>query len=221
MNTTFEGAEAKDTAIYFNVLGSDGTLRVTVPEGTEGATRRDYETKDGAKGTKFEKVYKKVTGRITDVSFYDGDYGRNLIIELTNDAEQVAKVSLNTQSNFAEDTMGKLPAVDFTQPVTFAPYSFTDNHGKNKRGMTIFQGGTEKENKVESFFKAWDDEKKTFVYKNNFPAPKGDVSKYTSDKWKIYFAEARVFLGEYIEEHIVPKFSDKKDAPVNPDAVTF
>ena len=35
----------------------DGSIRVRAKEGEEGAVRRDFETKEGVKGVKFEKIY--------------------------------------------------------------------------------------------------------------------------------------------------------------------
>ena len=187
---------------YFTVLGSDGTLRTKVPEGTEGAVRRDYETKDGAKGTKFERVFKSIEGMITNVQIHDGEYGTNLVITLADKNGVEVNLSLGFNTPFGEDTAKKLPQVDFEMPVKFAPYAFVDDNGKDKKGMTVMQG----EVKLQSFFNGYDAEAKKFTYANGYPEPKGDTSEYNSDKWKVYFGECRIFLQEYIEKYILPRF---------------
>ena len=51
--TQTQGREiAKNTTPIMSILGSDGTLRLTVDEGTEGAKLRTYETSDGKQGSR-------------------------------------------------------------------------------------------------------------------------------------------------------------------------
>ncbi len=56
---------------------ADGKMHMTVPEGTEGAVKRDYETSDGKKGTKHELVYTELSGMIEKIEFYEGDFGKS------------------------------------------------------------------------------------------------------------------------------------------------
>ncbi len=202
MSTQFSGAEEKTSSLYFTVLGSDGTLRTKAQEGEEGAVRREWETKDGTKGVKWERVFGKIEGMITNVGIFEGDYGTNLVITISDKNGMEAKLSLGLNTPFGEDVAKKLPNVDFEEPVSFAPYAFVDDRGKDKKGVTVMQG----ENKLQSFFNGYDVDAKKFTYANGYPEPKGDTSKYNSDKWKVYFGECRIFLQEYVEKYILPRF---------------
>jgi hypothetical protein len=211
-HTNYAGLEAKDQKTYLRILNSDGSIRTTVPEGTQGAVARAWEAPDGSKGTKHELVFSRLSGLITDIKFIDGDYGQNLVLEFTNDGNSVY-LSLGVSSPFAEDVMKKLPNVDLKQEVTLAPYAFEDERGKSKKGVTLYQGGTEPENKIANFFQEWDKEKKEFIYKNNYPKPKGDTKAYTKSHWQQYFLSCRIFLVEYTQQNILTQFEgvEKKE----------
>ena len=221
---------------YISILGSDGTLRMTVDENTPGAIKRDWKNADGTKtGTKWELVYEDVSGFITGVEFKDGDFGSNLILTIT-DGDDVLKLSLSTNSPFGEDMMKKLPAMDLTLPCVLRPYAFTDDKGKPRKGMSITQDGE----KVHDFFY----EVNTKTQLHGFPKPEfkkdkktGENKPFSSDDWKLYFGMCRKFLIEYIEEHhlIEPKKGaktetwDKKspatvasqEEEINPEDVPF
>ena len=199
----YKGLEAKDDKKYVNILGSDGSLRITVDESTPGAKRREYETSDGKTGVKYELVFKSISGLVKDISFYDGDYGKNILMDFDNDGE-ILTLTINSASNFGEDLMKKLPNMDFAQRVTITPYAFDDEKGKTRKGLTINNKG----DKIQNFF--YDVVAKKNI--NNYPDPKpnkGD-KPYSKDDWKIYFIETRKFLTEYTEENIIPKFADKE-----------
>lgn len=199
----YKGLEQKDDKNYVNILGSDGSLRMTVDENTEGAKRREYETSDGKTGVKYELVFKSISGMVKDISFFDGDYGQNILIDFDNEGE-ILTLSVNTASNYGEDLMKKLPNIDFSQRVMIKPYAFEDEKGKVRKGLTINNQG----DKIQNFF--YDPIAKKNI--NKFPDPKpnkGD-KPYTKDDWKIYFIETRKFLTEYTQENILPKFADKE-----------
>lgn len=193
-----------------NILGSDGTLRLVVPEGTEGAVFREYETSDGKKGSKWELVFKSLSGVISNMQFHDGDYGRNLMVTLAYDGGEDT-ISLPTASPFGEDFMKKLPNLDLKEVVEIAPFSFQDEKtGKIRRGVTVKQAGKEwKDDKVPNFFYKAGPEGSRGENINGYPTPEGDTSKYTKDDWKIYFLQARKFLTGYVEEKYIPLFADK------------
>ena len=182
-----------------------------VPEGTEGAVRREYETKDGKKGAKHELVFDEMTGNIVGVSLHDGEYGTNLMVVFEKDGEELT-LSLSTSQNYGEDVMKKLPNIDFDQEVTFKPYSFEDEKGKLRKGVSITQDGE----KILSYF--WDPKKEKSC--NKFPEPKGDTKKYKKDDWKLYFLEARKFLQDYTEENIIPEFEKERVTRVDEDDAT-
>lgn len=180
---------------------SDGTMRVAAEEGAEGAVKREYETSDGKTGSKWEYVYTELTGKITNVSFYEGDYGKLIQLTVEDEESDPVVLSVNTSSNFGEDIMKKLPSIDLEEPVTLAPYSFEDDKGKKKRGVTITQNGE----KLKNFY--YDEEKKKNLH--GFPEvklPKG--KKPTKDFWKLYFLEARMFLIDETEKRFVKAKDD-------------
>lgn len=197
------GLKKHDDAKYVNILGSDGTLRLTVPEGTEGCEKREYEIKDGTKGVKYELVFDSLNGKITNIEFYEGKFGKNLLITVA-DTEGELTLSASTTQPFGEDIMKKLPNIDLKKEVVFAPYSFTDDKGKTVKGVSITQDGV----KILNFFRDVEAKKNINGYPD--PKPKKGDKPYTSDDWKVYFIEARNFLTDYIEENILPKFGHEK-----------
>ncbi len=185
---------------YVSILSSDGTLRMTVPEGTEGSIHREYETSDGKKGVKNELVFNKLSGKITNIAFHDGDFGKSIQVTVTDDAGDVV-LSINTAQNYGEDFMKKLPNIDLEQPVTLSPYNFTDDKGKLRKGISILQNDVKVQN---SYYDALA-KKNT----NKFPEPDGDTKKYDNDDWKTYFIKVRKFLIKEVETKIIPKFAAK------------
>ena len=107
---------------YANVLG-DGSIRIRTTQDDPKAVRRDYELRDGTKGTKYEKVYKSVTGVITGIEFNDGEFGKQLIVELEAGMEVPVALTMPLSSNFAEDLMKKIPSLSPEAECTLSPYS--------------------------------------------------------------------------------------------------
>lgn len=190
------GLEKRESQNYIKVLGSDGTLRLEVPEGTEGSERRDYETSDGKTGTKHELVFSTLKGLITNVEFTEGEFGTNIVVTV-QDGEDEYKLSLSASTPFGEDFMKKVMNIKLDEYVRLAPYSFTDDKtGKPKRGLSITQGDT----KVEDYFSEKDGD--SWKRLHGFPEPKGNTKTYSSDKWKIYFTECRVFMIDFLKENL-------------------
>lgn len=187
----------KSEGLYYSII--DGTFRRRVPEGTQGAVRREYETKDGAKAEKYEIKVEALAGHIEDIGIYDGDYGRQLKIKLDKNADGVhPEIQLNVETTYGEDVLKKLPHVDFHKEVKFRPFAFTDDNGREVRGVEVSQGET----KYKNFF--WDYEKKEAV--NGLPVPQGDTDSYSKDDWKIHFLSVRKFLIAYFTDTVRPRF---------------
>jgi hypothetical protein len=187
---------------YASIL-SDGRIHITVPEGTEGAVIRKYKTSDGLEGQKTEKVYTEVIGKITGIAFRDGEYGTQLQVDVDDGTNEPVCLSLATSSNYGEDMMKKLMNVDMERTVKIVPFSFKDDKGKQKRGVTIWQHNpkTKKNEKIQNYF--YDAEAKKNI--NGYPEPKpkkGKTTKdFTKENWKLYFGECREFLIDIITEH--------------------
>lgn len=180
---------------------ADGTLRMPVPEFTEGAVTREYETSDGKTGTKHEMVYTELSGMITKVAFFDGEYGKLLQLTIEDGEEKPIILSVGTESNFGEDLMKKLPGIDLSVPVRIAPYSMTTDNGKTKKGVSVYQTPHEfsDEVKLNNYF--YNADTKTNLH--GFPEiPAGRGKKPVSkEQWKMYFLEASIFLIDFIEKH--------------------
>ena len=191
--------EAQDTGKFLSIL-ADGRFHMTVDAGTEGATLRTYETSTGEKGEKWERVFTEASGKITEIKFHDGSYGKNLIVTLVDGDEEPINLSFSCNSNYGEDVLKKLLNINRDEEVKFVPFSFTDDRGKNKKGVTVYQGDT----KITSYFHDYDTTTKVTTEKNGYPTPpiakKGKV--ISSDEWKLYFAQARMFMIKHIEEKL-------------------
>ena len=177
----------------FVTILADGKLHMTVEEGTEGARKREYETSDGKTGEKWELVFTEVTGKITEVKFFEGDYGKSLQLKIEDGDEKPVVLSLSCASNYGEDAMKKIINVDLEKDVKIVPYSFLDDKGKNKKGVTIYQ----EDQKIKNFF--YDEDAKKNI--NGYPEPKKLKKPLSKDQWKLYFMEARMFLIDAITEH--------------------
>lgn len=184
---------SREEQIYASVL-ADGLIHVAVDKETPGAKLREYETSDGKKGEKWELQYTELDGMIGKLSFFDGDFGKSLQILITDGEEKPVVLSLSTASSYGEDVLKKLPNIDQSRPVRFVPYSFEEG-GKRKKGITIWQDGK----KIQNFF--YDAEKKEVT--NGYPtAPVPKKGKTIStDEWKVYFGQARLFLVDYVTEN--------------------
>lgn len=195
-----------EEATYASVL-ADGKIHVAVPEGTEGAILRTYETSDKKTGSKWEHVYQQLRGKIKKVAFREGDFGAQIMVTVGDDSnEKPIVLVLGTGSNYGEDLMKKLLAIDLEQEVILKPYSFNDDKQKLRKGISILQGET----KVENYF--YDKEAKKNLHGYPVaPKPKGK-KPISKDEWKIYFTNVRIFLVDKISEHF------KLDAPEDHDA---
>ena len=192
---------------------SDGSIRLPVLEGTEGATKREIKDKQTNEVTqiKHERVFEELSGKITHISFYDGDFGKLIQLTIVDNVEgedQEYILSVATSSSFGEDIMKKLPAMNLAKEIVLRPYSFLGDNGKSLKGVSITQDGV----KIENHF--YDKEKKKAL--NGVPEPEGDIKKFDSDDWKIYFTKVRKFLVKNVEDKIIPEL-DKKTIDIDKD----
>lgn len=200
---------------------AEGKIREKVPEGTQGAIARTWEA-GGKSGTTHEFVFDEITGRITNVSFYEGEHeGKkftSLNIELDKIDGKTPVLSVGLDSKYAGDAMKKLPNVDFNEEVKIRPFSFIpDGEEKPVVGMEFKQrdGLGQFEKKIHNFFGKKEGEK--WVPANGFPVPEGDVALYSSDDWKIFYLGVKKFLVNYTKEHICSKFEVADEGIKYPD----
>lgn len=202
---------SSEKAQFFSVL-ADGKFHHSVSEGTPNAVKREYEKKDGTKDFKWELVADSINGIIESISLRDGEFGKQLHIVFKGDGsdDQAVVVSLNLNSNFSEDFLQKLPNIKTAEEVKLVPYSFEDEKGKSKKGMTVYQS----DEKLTSYYKKQEekDGKKIMATVHGYPEiPKAAFDKkkpWDSDDWKMYFTQARKFLVSELEKN--PIFRDNK-----------
>lgn len=180
-------------------IKSDGLFHEKVTAGTEGAILREYELKDGTKGSKWELLYKDVKDvHIAKIEFEDSDFGENILTTFTDGENEVIWAE-GTNTNYGSDYMKKLPNIDFAEKLTIQPYAFTDERGKERRGVTIYQ----KSDKTGDYF--WDGKKNL----HGFPSVDKEVAEsYDKDDWRMHFIKVKKFLTNYTKENILPKFAD-------------
>lgn len=193
--------EISNRGLYYSII--KGTFRQKVDQDHPDAVRRDYETSDGKKGIKYERVIDALYGYITDIAFYDSEYGMKINIILDENQDGIRpNISLPTQSREAEDFMKKLPNIDLTKEVKLRPFNFTGDNDDEIRGMEILQPNDNDEYmiKITNFFR--DAEKKENI--NGYPNPPKESDEMDKEDWKIYFIQARKFLVAYTGDKIVP-----------------
>ena len=210
--------ETSDQKEFVSILASDGSLRLSVPEGTEGAIKREYKvtdekTKEEVTKTKNEIVFKALSGKITNVDFTQTKFGNLLQLTITDEQGDLT-ISTNASNNFGTDLMKKLPSMDFSKEYRVAPFSFTGENGKNVRGISISEGLEQDKDapKVLNFF--YDADKKKDI--NGFPESEFDAimklpEGKRKNKWTAYFGKIEDFLVEYTETNILPKFEKTEE----------
>lgn len=218
--------EVRIPGLYYTVI--DGTFRTKVDANHPQAVMREYETREGAKATKYERVVNSLTGFIEDIIVRDSDFGKQLEVKLDKNAEGKNPIlQFGVETSYGDDILKKLPAINYEKEVKIRPYAFTDDDGKDVRGVAVTQLIADEDVPVKNFF--YDPEKKENV--NGYPIPDGNTDEYSKEDWKIYFLQARKFVLAYIAEYVIPKVQTTKheqsgapDYPkeeINPEDVPF
>lgn len=218
----FEG-ETRDTAPYFRPVSDGKIVRKISKEEYESRIAADVKDNVRARewstpketGVAYEEFYDALSGRIVAVKFRDHEqFGRSIAVTLRQDSGAEGIFTVSTDGQYGATLMERLPNVDIEQPVRISAY--VKESGDKKRYTTFVTQG---ENRVESFFKSWDNDKKEFVLSNGYPEvdPK-EQKKYGDKFWsQRYFPECSVFLVEYIEKNVAPKINSMTEV-VTPTA---
>lgn len=194
---------------YLNIV--QGKLRKKVDAETEGAKRREYETKDGNKGVKYELVYKQISGKIKDVWIAPGDFGEQLHVSIDIGKERYV-LNMPSSGRYAQDFLKRLPGVNLAHEVELKPYDIEAENGKRNTGVKITDIDTGKV--VSNFF--YDSEEKKVV--NGFPEPESD--QMDGDDWKMYFLRVGKFLKRVLEEKVRPELNELNSNPKMPAATS-
>lgn len=190
MTTKSEGGNT----LYLSVIG--GNMLQASTEDNPEAKKRDYETSDGKKGTKYEIEHRNLTGNVVGMNFNDGKFGEEFSIVLQSGDEK-AQLTVPTSGEYFADFAKKLPNIDLTKPITINPYEMDKDNGKKNRGMSIKQGG-------EKIANAYWDGKKSL--KGMPEVSKEDRKDYDSDDWKMHFIKIKKFLKKKVEAVDIPAY---------------
>lgn len=221
-------AEIRDSKDYFRPVSDGKIVRKISKEEYEqriavnpqdNVRAREWKTaKD--EGIAYEETYDAMSGRVVGVAIRDHEqYGRSIAVTLRQASGAEGIFTVGTSNQYGMSFMERLPSIDLEKEIRISAY--VKQNGESKRYTTFVTQG---DDRIESFFKKWDDEKKEFVLSNGFPKvdPK-EQKKYGDKFWsQRYFPECSVFLVEYIEEHIIPKVAttevvEDEDLTVVPD----
>lgn len=173
------------------LIFADGKLREKVEQGTPGAVLREGTTPSGETFSKWELCYPGITAKITKVELQSGQYGKQVLIHMTDETDEEFVVALGAKTRNATNFLQALPNLDLTKDVTFKAYGdFKTKDGKEVRGgISITQAG----NKVYSYF--YDAEKK----QNLHGMPEAEPDKRTKEvDWESYFVTRDKFLIDYL-----------------------
>ena len=221
--------QAQRNVRYYSISG--GTFTTKVNSDHPEAVLKEYQDDDGNTVKKYVREIPALFGKIENIEFYEGGFGKNVNIYLEKDEDGVTPViSVGVANRFGEDLLKKIPSIDLTKAVRIRPFSFTPEDSKKEvRGVDVRQVDLEGKftRKVENFF--YDSKAKKGL--NGYPEVDFDTEKADSDDWRMYYTKARKYTISYIEKNVLPKFqqetkpkSDKVAYPtedINPEDIPF
>lgn len=198
--------ETTENNLLFYSVG-DGTFRLTVPENHPEAVQRNWELKDGTKGTKFEKQVKALFGTITNIQIHTGEYGKNLNIYLDKDEDgKTPVISVGVNTRYGGNLLKRLPNIKLDKEARFYPYDYVDDKDKRQIGISVAHQDADEKFTVKAKNAFYDGEKNLLGYPEATDEDKED--------WAFYYKKADKFLVKYVEENICTKFAENKQEPV-------
>ncbi|MDE2439306.1 MAG: hypothetical protein KGN01_08005 [Patescibacteria group bacterium] len=207
MSTFEENRGLKD---YYYIV--DGTLRMSVPEGTSGSQKREW-TVGNKSGVKYEMVHRSITGVLQNVTLFEGetDGKKYRTLQLYFDADSNLRtpvISINTDSRYADDIMKCLPNLSIGDEINVRPFSFTPPDRDTKiTGVAITKqdsSGNFTLKVPNAFVKITEEDGvKKYTNLHGFPEPTED----DRDDWKLFFTKQNRWLVKYVRENVIPRFS--------------
>ena len=190
----------KNRGTLYTVL-ADGKFHTEVSPEAPGAIRREFETSDKKKGVKYEHVANSITGHIIEISLFESNFGKQIIISLGDGTVPDVSVYLSTQTQFGEDFMKKLPNINPDKNITLTPYSFEDEKtGKPRKGLTIYQNDGMEDRKIPDYYKRKEEGTDRIVSVNGYPEIPAEAENWQTDDWKLFYLQARKFLLEQVQK---------------------
>lgn len=182
-----------------------GKVRQKSNENDPEASYREWIDKDKKKHEVHERVYSSISGYITKVATKIGEFGEqfHFHFDWLDENEPLLIVSLPSGDKYLRDILKKLPNIDFSQPVTFKPFSFEDKTTKKiKEGVSISQNPDDPKDLIQSYF--YDSNRKCNLY----GYPEMTEQNPTNEDWKIYFLQEMKFLRNSVAELVIPKIEE-------------
>lgn len=193
--------DKKDKMDYWNV--TYGALRKKTDEANPEAIRREYTTKTGETKVIYELVKEGVAGFIDEFKKVDGEHGSQLIITVRDGIEQFA-ITMPFDSAYARTFLERVLGVDPSKEVELKPYSFKNEKGKTRSGITIYQSNK----KLNHYFKAYDADGNFMEWKDGYPHFEEGME---SEDWKIVAAQQSKFLRQNVLDNY--PVVDSEDTP--------
>jgi len=182
-----------ENKIYFNIVS--GKFAQRVKEGTAGAVTRFSEKK---KENVYEILNDRLTGTIESMSIDKTEYGKQLVIMMTDEGESY-QVTIPVESKYFDSFCSKILSADLSKFLELAPFSFAPD-GKKITGMNIYQDGK----KLDYYFTKENPKGKPFA-----------EDKLDESDWKIFKLQERKFFCEMIDgmKNNVEPEANKEETP--------
>lgn len=179
----------------------NGNWAQRVGEDTPGAIKRIIKNKkDGSEKTVYELIYETVNGMIDSIEVDEkSDFGDQLKINMS-DVGFNFTVTMSMAGREAKAFLCCLKNVNLKAEVFLKPYNFVaKDDGKQKIGMTVYQGGVGKEFKVLPYFSK---EKP-----NGLPqVPDGA----DNDEFKLAMKQQEIYLKKWVKKFAADEFAEEK-----------
>lgn len=100
--------------------------------------------------TVHEQKFDYIEGKITNLRVNINDYGKQYVVEITDDEGEKFFINMMYSSRYANSFLKCLPNIDLKQPVKLQPWSLIDKKDPTKTvtGTTMWQAGK----KIEPFY---------------------------------------------------------------------
>jgi len=100
--------------------------------------------------TVHEQKFDYIEGKITNLRTNINDYGKQWIVELTDDEANIFKINIMYSSRYANSFLRCLPNIDLSKSVKLQPWSLIDKKDPTKTvtGITMWQDNI----KIEPFY---------------------------------------------------------------------
>lgn len=192
-------SSTKGNRTFASIVNGKFARRVT--EDTQGAIKRIIvNKKDKSEKTVYELIDETVNGMIDSIEVDEaGDYGDQLKINMS-DLGFNFTVTLAMSGREAKAFLCCLKNVNLKAEVILKPYNFiAKDDGKQKIGMTIYQGGVGKEFKILPYFSKENP--------NGLPqVPEGS----DNDEFKLAMKQQEIYLKKWVKKFAADNFTEEK-----------